>query len=86
MSGEMFGETGVLYNTPQPFTFQTTEISQILRMEGSALLRIIHTNTQDGFIIMKNLYMVSKFTILTLGKATLTNMILNNMYNCLFVY
>ncbi|KAL4563440.1 hypothetical protein LXL04_027482 [Taraxacum kok-saghyz] len=59
-SGEMFGEIGVLYNTPQPFTFQTTEISQILRMEGSSLLKIIHTNTQDGFIIMNNFYMKLK--------------------------
>ncbi|KAK9064311.1 hypothetical protein SSX86_015691 [Deinandra increscens subsp. villosa] len=56
VSGEMFGETGVLYNTPQPFTFQTSEISQILRMDGSALLHTIHTNTQDGFIIMNNFY------------------------------
>ncbi|KAI3680882.1 hypothetical protein L6452_35660 [Arctium lappa] len=60
VSGEMFGETGVLYNTPQPFTFQTTEISQMLRMDGSSLLRIIHTNTQDGFIIMNNFYMKLK--------------------------
>nr|GFB67884.1 potassium channel KAT3-like [Tanacetum cinerariifolium] len=60
VSGEMFGETGVLYNTPQPFTFQTSEISQILRMDGTALLRIIHTNTQDGFIIMNNFYMKLK--------------------------
>lgn len=60
VSGEMFGETGVLYNTPQPFTYQTTEISQILRMDGTALLRIIHTNTQDGFIIMNNFYMKLK--------------------------
>ncbi|XP_076897406.1 potassium channel KAT3-like [Bidens hawaiensis] len=59
-SGEMFGETGVLYNTPQPFMFQTSEISQILRMDGSALLRIIHTNTQDGFVIMNNFYMKLK--------------------------
>ncbi|XP_071726528.1 potassium channel KAT3-like [Rutidosis leptorrhynchoides] len=60
VSGEMFGETGILYNTPQPFTFRTTEISQILRMDGSALLRIIHTNTQDGFVIMNNFYMKLK--------------------------
>ncbi|KAF5810768.1 putative potassium channel, voltage-dependent, EAG/ELK/ERG, rmlC-like jelly roll [Helianthus annuus] len=60
VSGEMFGETGVLYNTPQPFTFRTREISQILRMDGSALLRIIHTNTQDGFVIMNNFYMKLK--------------------------
>ncbi|KAL8192314.1 hypothetical protein R6Q57_027981 [Mikania cordata] len=60
VSGEMFGETGVLYNTPQSFTFQTSEISQILRMDGSALLRIIHTNTQDGFIVMNNFYMKLK--------------------------
>ncbi|KAK9055958.1 hypothetical protein SSX86_027045 [Deinandra increscens subsp. villosa] len=60
VSGDMFGETGVLYNTPQPFTFRTSEISQILRMDGSALLRIIHTNTQDGFIIMNNFYMKLK--------------------------
>ncbi|KVH89425.1 Ankyrin repeat-containing protein [Cynara cardunculus var. scolymus] len=60
VSGEMFGETGILYNTPQPFTFQTTEISQMLRMDGSSLLRIIHTNTQDGFIIMNNFYMKLK--------------------------
>ncbi|KAL8228748.1 hypothetical protein R6Q57_013648 [Mikania cordata] len=56
VSGEMFGETGVLYNTPQPFTYQTREISQVLRMDGSALLQTIHTNTQDGFIIMNNFY------------------------------
>ncbi|KAI3710060.1 hypothetical protein L2E82_39833 [Cichorium intybus] len=72
VSGEMFGETGVLYNTPQPFTFQTTEISQILRMEGSALLRIIHSNTQDGFIIMNNFYMKLK-GLESFGHATQPN-------------
>ncbi|KAM0054707.1 putative cyclic nucleotide-binding domain, potassium channel, voltage-dependent, EAG/ELK/ERG [Helianthus debilis subsp. tardiflorus] len=56
VSGEMFGESGVLYNTPQSFTFQTSEISQMLRLDGSALLRTIHTNTQDGFVIMNNFY------------------------------
>ncbi|KAJ0477020.1 putative cyclic nucleotide-binding domain, Ion transport domain, rmlC-like jelly roll [Helianthus annuus] len=36
--GETFGESGVLYNTPKSFTFQTSEFSHMLRLDGSALL------------------------------------------------
>ncbi|KAJ0702241.1 putative cyclic nucleotide-binding domain, rmlC-like jelly roll [Helianthus annuus] len=60
VSGEMFGESGVLYNTPQSFTFQTSEISQMLWLDGSALLRTIHTDKM-GFFIRNNFYKVLFF-------------------------
>lgn len=60
VAGEMFGEIGVLWNRPQPFTVRTTEVSQILRMKRSILLNIIQTNAQDRHIIMNNLYMKLK--------------------------
>ena len=54
----MFGEVGVLCHMPQPFTVRTTELSQILRLSGATLMNIIRENTQDGAIIMNNLFQV----------------------------
>lgn len=56
ISGEMFGEIGVLCHRPQPFTVRTTEISQILRLNRTALMNIIQANPEDGHIIMNNFY------------------------------
>ncbi|GMP71899.1 hypothetical protein CsSME_00030142 [Camellia sinensis var. sinensis] len=56
VAGDVFGEIGVLCHMPQPFTVQTTEISQILRLNGSILMNIIQANTEDGHIIMTNLF------------------------------
>ncbi|KAF5944802.1 hypothetical protein HYC85_018879 [Camellia sinensis] len=56
VAGDVFGEIGVLCHMPQPFTVQTTEISQILRLNSSILMNIIQANTEDGHIIMTNLF------------------------------
>ncbi|XP_057494983.1 potassium channel KAT3-like isoform X1 [Actinidia eriantha] len=56
IAGDIFGEIGVLCNRPQPFTVQTTEISQILRLNRTTLMNIIQANTEDGNIIMNNLF------------------------------
>lgn len=54
----MFGEIGVLCHRPQPFTARTTEISQILRLNRTALMNMIQANPEDGQIIMNNFYEV----------------------------
>ncbi|XP_029120858.1 potassium channel KAT3 isoform X2 [Elaeis guineensis] len=54
-AGEIFGEIGVLCHRPQPFTFQTTELSQILRLNKAAFMNIIQEKKEDGTIIMNNL-------------------------------
>lgn len=58
-SGDIFGEIGVLCNIPQPFTFRTSRISQLLRLNTTVLKNIIQENKHDKEIIMNNLYQVS---------------------------
>jgi len=58
-SGDIFGEVGVLCNIPQPFTFRTSRISQLLRLNTTALKNIIQENKHDKETIMNNLYQVS---------------------------
>ncbi|XP_044975382.1 potassium channel KAT2-like isoform X3 [Hordeum vulgare subsp. vulgare] len=54
--GDIFGEIGVLCNIPQPFTFRTSRISQLLRLNTTVLKNIIQENKRDKEIIMNNLY------------------------------
>ncbi|WOL09101.1 potassium channel KAT3-like [Canna indica] len=54
VEGEAFGEVGVLFHTPQPFTARTIELSQILRMSSSTFINMIQENPEDGKVIMKN--------------------------------
>uniref|UniRef100_A0A8R7TU49 Potassium channel n=1 Tax=Triticum urartu TaxID=4572 RepID=A0A8R7TU49_TRIUA len=54
--GDIFGEIGVLCNIPQPFTFRTSRISQLLRLNTTVLKNIIQENKHDKEIIMNNLY------------------------------
>jgi len=56
--GETFGEVGVLYYRPQPFTVRTTELSQILRISRTSLMSAMHAHADDGRVIMNNLFMV----------------------------
>ncbi|XP_059665362.1 potassium channel KAT1-like isoform X2 [Cornus florida] len=56
VAGDMVGEIGVLCYRPQPFTVRTTDISQILRLNRKTLMKIIQANTEDGYIIMNNLF------------------------------
>ena len=60
LTGDTFGETGVLCYKPQPFTVRTTELSQILRLNITPLMNTIQANTEDGHIVMKNFFLVCK--------------------------
>lgn len=57
---EAFGEIGVLYHVPQPFTVRTTELSQILRINRTSLMNVLQANPGDAQIVMNNLLMVIK--------------------------
>lgn len=59
VAGDAFGEIGVLYYRPQPFTVRTTELSQILRLSRTSLMNSIQANMEDGRIVMNNLFRVS---------------------------
>ncbi|KAL5997556.1 hypothetical protein ACLOJK_008486 [Asimina triloba] len=54
VSGQIFGEIGVLRHRPQPFTARTHELSQILRLNMVSLMNIVQANLEDGTIIMNN--------------------------------
>ncbi|KAI4295427.1 hypothetical protein L6164_035486 [Bauhinia variegata] len=55
-AGDTFGEIGVLYHRPQPFTVRTTELSQILRLNRTSLMNAIQASAEDAEIIMDNLF------------------------------
>lgn len=63
-TGGVFGEIGVLCKIPQPFTIRTIELSQILRLNRTALYNTIQESNEDATIIMRNLYQVH-LTLLT---------------------
>jgi len=46
-------------NKPQPFTFRTTKLSQILRIGRSKLTDIMQENAEDGQIIRNNFQQVN---------------------------
>ncbi|CAN6181411.1 unnamed protein product [Urochloa humidicola] len=54
-AGDVVGEIGVLCYRPQLFTARTRSLSQLLRMERTAFLRIVQANVGDGTIIINNL-------------------------------
>ncbi|WJX22623.1 hypothetical protein P8452_11911 [Trifolium repens] len=54
---DIFGEFGVLYHVPQPFTVRTTELSQILRLNSTSLMNVLQANPGDSQIVMDNLSM-----------------------------
>ncbi|KAI3454037.1 hypothetical protein Pfo_010700 [Paulownia fortunei] len=54
-TGDVCGEVGVLCYRPQLFTVRTKRLSQLLRLNRTALLNILQANVGDGTIIMNNL-------------------------------
>ncbi|KAL2341140.1 hypothetical protein Fmac_009080 [Flemingia macrophylla] len=54
---DAFGEIGVFYRIPQPFTVRTTELSQILRLDRTSLMNVLQANPGDAQIIIDNLLM-----------------------------
>ncbi|KAH6835869.1 potassium channel protein [Perilla frutescens var. hirtella] len=54
-SPEMFGEIGVMFNIPQPFTVRTKRLSQVIRISHNHFKQLLQPDSNDGKII------VSKF-------------------------
>ncbi|KAL0312070.1 UNVERIFIED_CONTAM: Potassium channel AKT1 [Sesamum radiatum] len=54
-TGDVCGEVGVLCYRPQVFTVRTKRLSQLLRLNRTALMNILQANIGDGTIIMNNL-------------------------------
>ncbi|KAK1279713.1 Potassium channel KAT1 [Acorus gramineus] len=52
---EILGEIGVLLDMPQPFTFRTSELSQLLRLSRTSIMTVLQANIEDGIVIMNNL-------------------------------
>lgn len=44
---DAFGEVGVFYHIPQPFTVCTTELSQILKLNRTSLVNVLRANPGD---------------------------------------
>ncbi|GLU22681.1 hypothetical protein SLE2022_387380 [Rubroshorea leprosula] len=57
VAGDVFGEFGVLCCRPQPFTVQTTKLSQILQLNRTSFMNTIQANMEDGRTVMQNLFM-----------------------------
>ncbi|KAK6137109.1 hypothetical protein DH2020_029147 [Rehmannia glutinosa] len=54
-TGDVCGEVGVLCYRPQLFTVRTKRLSQLLRLNRTALFNILQANVGDATIIMDNL-------------------------------
>ncbi|XP_022892425.1 potassium channel KAT3-like [Olea europaea var. sylvestris] len=81
-SGEIFGEIGVLCGKPQPFGIRTTDVSQVLRLNRTTLLKILQTNPEDERIIMNNLFTKLKAcTSIDIEDQQDPRLILNNSHN-----
>ncbi|KAL5190075.1 Potassium channel AKT1 [Glycine soja] len=52
--GDIVGEIGVLCYRPQTFTVRTKRLSQILRLNRTTFLNLVHSNIGDGTIVMNN--------------------------------
>lgn len=60
VTGDVFGEIGVLCYRRQQFSVRTKEVSQILRLTSTSLVNIMQVNKEDGHVIMNNLSMKLK--------------------------
>jgi potassium channel len=79
--GELLGEIGVMCNSPQPFTFRTSKLSQILSISRPKLMEIIQENGAEGQIIRSNIQQVNTaYFFLTRGLRE-TNMTVSNFSN-----
>ncbi|KAL3643634.1 hypothetical protein CASFOL_014449 [Castilleja foliolosa] len=79
-AGDMFGEIGVLCGKPESFVVQTTEISQILRLNKTTFLNILQANPVDERIVMNNLFLEEKHSSFNEGEHDPT-LIGNNSFD-----
>lgn len=53
-SPEIFGEIGVMFNIPQPFTVRTRRLSQVIRISHNHFKQLVQPLSEDGKIIVSN--------------------------------
>ncbi|EPS62875.1 hypothetical protein M569_11912, partial [Genlisea aurea] len=53
-SPDMFGEIGVVFNIPQPFTVRTKRLSQVVRITHNHFKQLVQLHYEDGTIIFSN--------------------------------
>ncbi|KAK6162126.1 hypothetical protein DH2020_001967 [Rehmannia glutinosa] len=53
-SPSMFGEIGVIFNIPQPFTVRTKRLSQVIRISHNHFKQLVEPLNEDGKIIVSN--------------------------------
>ncbi|KAL3844141.1 hypothetical protein ACJIZ3_001544 [Penstemon smallii] len=53
-SPDMFGEIGVILNTPQPFTVRTRRLSQVIRISHNHFKQLVQPFSEDGKTIVSN--------------------------------
>ncbi|PHT94286.1 Potassium channel AKT1 [Capsicum annuum] len=53
-SQQMFGEIGVIFNIPQPFTVRTKRLSQVVRISHHHFKQLVQPLQEDGKIILTN--------------------------------
>lgn len=54
----MFGEIGVIFNIPQPFTVRTKRLSQVVRISHHHFKQLVQPLHEDGKIIHTNFIQV----------------------------
>ncbi|KAM7459412.1 hypothetical protein LguiA_036406 [Lonicera macranthoides] len=53
-SKDIFGEIGVIFNVPQPFTVRTKRLSQVIRMSHHHFKQMVQPLNEDGRTIISN--------------------------------
>ncbi|XP_009801143.1 potassium channel KAT3-like isoform X4 [Nicotiana sylvestris] len=53
-SQEMFGDIGVIFNIPQPFTVRSKRLSQVVRINHHHFKQLVQPLKEDGKIILAN--------------------------------
>lgn len=53
-SPDMFGELGVIFNIPQPFTVRSKRLSQVIRISHHIFKQLLQPLSEDGKIILSN--------------------------------
>ncbi|XP_027182280.1 potassium channel KAT3-like [Coffea eugenioides] len=51
---DMFGEIGVIFNVPQPFTVRTRRLSQVIRISHHNFKQLLQPFNEDGKIMLSN--------------------------------
>lgn len=72
-SPEIFGEIGVIFNIPQPFTVRTKRLSQVIRISHNNFKQLLHPDSDDGKIIVSNFIKVRILKLFNFLKIDITS-------------